>query len=86
VKHKHSHNCCKHCLHYCPCCGKVYCCKCGQEWGVDCGQYHPPYYPVPNVPITPTYIPDVPYYEVTWGGTTSYTCSHEHKGGELRNA
>ena len=73
--HEHKHNCCEHCLHYCPHCGKVYCCKCKQEWGN-------PYYYYPSYPYTPYY----PYWgttTITYSGTTATEsagamCSHAH--------
>ena len=71
--HKHEHDCCEHCLHYCSCCDKTYCCKCGREWGGVV--YSSPYW----------YQPAYPYY---WPYTiTIYTgdipsgtinCTHNH--------
>lgn len=52
-KYDHDCSCCKHgCLHFCPCCDKVYCCKCSKEW-VEVAYY--PYttaYPWPNTTWT----------------------------------
>ena len=53
---------CKHELHHCPDCDRVYCSKCGREWG-----YYPP---------TIVYTSNVPE-NTTWSGSNSAIyCSH----------
>lgn len=78
MAHKHDHACatCKHdCLHFCPCCDKVYCCKCDKEWGNSYNWYRPywdykiDYYP-PTIWTTNTYDINSP--------NTVVTCNHLH--------
>lgn len=57
MAHEHNHESlsCKHeCLHYCPCCDKVYCCKCGRERPGYSYTYTYPVYPFPS-PAYPPY-------------------------------